>query len=427
MNTLKILQLGDIHYPDHKDEKIGDIQDSAAFSSLTSALVPNRLQLVMRKVTEVAHEDDVRGILLCGDLTSRGDLAQYSQCVTYVNDALGLANANQWTQDGVHAVPGNHDINREHCDPEGVDLNQKFALLAQSWNGIGMQILPIGGIRSTSLTFNGHSLALISLNSCMGCGERRFLPESIRDELSRLFTRFAAAEPPTNAFGLIQEQLDTPAVVHDDVEAMIAAITAIDETCMPVVLAHHNMLPQALLRLDLYTELLNSGLIRARLASCNRPVVYCHGHIHTDPVEQVIDRRCPNGIVTTISAPLLTEGFNVIAIHFSRNSLPIGCEITEYRTKPHGSIETTETIRVPLVVNPRTLSRFADKDLRSLVNLSNHEPIRFEELWCKFKDTVRNVHRQTVHELVVEADWLSLVQVDDRKEQFKHWVIRRVP
>ena len=425
MKAIKLIQIGDIHYPDHKDNVFADIRDKAVSTSLIGAIAPPKLQTVMRKVAEVARKDGVSGLLLCGDFTSRGDLAQYDECVRYVHTALDIANPSSWQPDAVHAVPGNHDVNRSRCDPAREDLTIKFEALRGAWDRIGLSILPIDGIRATALAPAGHSLRLVSINSCMGCGEPRHLPESIRGDLETLLRRYETTADPSDAFALIGEQLDTPAFTHEDVDALIADINALDDTCLPIVLAHHNLLPQALLRVDLYTELLNSGLTRSRLTSCKRPILYCHGHIHSDPVEQIIDQRNPSGKVTVVSAPELVDGFNLITVHFAANDAPVGCEITKYRTQHHGGVDVDGIVRVPLV-GTDAVSRFASDDLRHLIRMTNSQQRRFDDLWIQFKTDVRNVQRQTIRELLVEAEWLSLVEIEDRNVPFQNWKIRRV-
>ena len=425
MKAIKLIQIGDIHYPDHKGSVFGDIKDDGAPAGLVAAMAPPKLPTVMKRITDVARRESVDGVLLCGDLTSRGDLAQYEECVTYVQKALDLANPSSWQPDAVHVVPGNHDVNRLHCDPDGKDLKVKFDPLIQPWRKIGLPILPIDGIRATPLELAGRALRLVSINSCMGCGERRHLPESIRDDLEAVLSRYSVTADPTAAFALLGEQLDTPAFTHRDVDDLIADISALENTCLPIVLAHHNLLPQALLRVDLYTELLNSGLTRSRLTSCNRPVIYCHGHVHADPVEQIVDQRHPLGKVTAISAPELVEGFNLLAIYFATNDIPIGCEIMEYRTKSHGGVDLKDTIRVPLV-GSEGASQCANDDLRHFVRITTGERQRFDDLWNKFKSDIRTVYRQTIRDLLVEAEWLSLVEIDDRDLPFQNWKIRRV-
>jgi len=422
MKEIKLLQLGDIHYPDNKTRIIGDVKDSAAPKGLIDAVIPLVLQTVMRRITEVIRDESPAALLFCGDLTSRGDLTQYDQCIAYFEKVLSLSAR---SPDSVHAVPGNHDIDRTKCDPAGADLKVKFAPLEPPWARIGLPILPINGVRATALTTTTCALNLYSINSCMGCGERRSLPAGIATDLKRILDDYGVTAPIADAFKLLGEQLDSPAFIHSDIDELILSISRLGSSCLPVVLTHHNIFPQAIPRVELYTELINGGLIRSRLTSCNRPIIYCHGHIHSDPIEQIIDQRFPAGRVTVISAPEIVDGFNLITVIFARNDQPIGCEVAEYRTKPHGGVDVGTVLRIPLVGTTR-LGQFSDTDLTGLIRLTTSSSVRFDDLWNSFKIHVRHVVRATLRELLIEAEWLSMVSIEDRESATQHWKIRRV-
>lgn len=426
MKSAKLLQLGDIHFPDHKDLRLGDIKDTGAPAALVSAIGPNRLQTVMKKACQVIEEQHIQGLLICGDLTSYGDLAQYSACVDYLQSALDVANPDRWNPDAIHVVPGNHDVDRKNCDPAGIDLFHKFDPLIASWKRIGLNILAARSVRSTEIKPNGHSLCVFSLNSCIGCGEHRHLPAKLRAEIINAMEKYSAVALTKDSFELIYEQLDTPAFADIHLDELVNALTAASSSALPIVLAHHNALPQSIPRVEIYTELLNSGRFRSRLASCRRPLVYCHGHIHDDPIEQLVDHRFPGGFVLFVSAPLIIEGFNILEIAFARNDLPVGCTITKFRTSNSlGTIDQTETVNVSLV--PKSLlPRFDDDKLRGLLKVCSPEAIRFGELRTKLNSHLsQNLQAATVRDLVVEAEWLSLVQILDRNQPHLHWKVRR--
>ncbi|MCH8043057.1 MAG: metallophosphoesterase [Planctomycetes bacterium] len=427
MKSLKLIQLGDVHFPEAKSAQIGDLKDEAAPKSLVTAIAPKRLELVMRKVSDVAADPTVCGLLICGDLTTYGDLDEYRRCVEYLNKIVEVGSPDRWPDNSLHVVPGNHDVARELCDPDGVDLFEKFAPLVASWDKLGRNaILPVQGIRSTVLKPNGHSLSLFSLNSCIGCGERRHLPAKIQDELATLLKKYLTSAPPADAFDLIGEQLDTPAFVDDHVRSLVTEINNLADTSVPIVLAHHNVLPQAIPRVEIYTELINGGLFRTQLASCCRPIIYCHGHIHDDPIEQLTDHRYPASKILFVSAPMLVDGFNVIEIVFARNNLPLGCKIHRYRSTPHGSIDNSGVVIVPLA-GAEVLSRFDDERLRALLKVCGPEFIRFEELRTGLQNELGTLPNfATVGDVVFEAEWLSLVEVKDGTLPHKHWQVRRI-
>jgi hypothetical protein len=92
MKSLKLLLVGDIHYPDVKSAiKGADYKDTAYPRNLADISLPDRLLNVARKITQLRENDSaIVGILLCGDLTSRGDLDGYRDCVGYLNSVLRL-------------------------------------------------------------------------------------------------------------------------------------------------------------------------------------------------------------------------------------------------------------------------------------------------------------------------------------------------
>lgn len=425
MKSLKVIQVGDLHFPEYKDKSIGDLKDEGAPEALVQAIAPKQLQSVMREVSNIAEEPDVCGLLICGDMTSYGNIEEYKNSINYLNKVVEVGDLKKWPKEALHVVPGNHDVNRDLCD-SGEDLYQKFDPLVDSWDQIGRKaILPINKVRSTEIKKSLIHLNLFSLNSCIGCGEKRYLPEGIREELVKIFEDHSVNTSESKTFKLVGEQLDTPAFEDNHVYNLIRKINKVSPTSVPIVLAHHNILSQVTPRVEIYTELINSGLFRSRLASCSRPVIYCHGHIHDNPVEELTHHQYPNSKVIFVSAPLLFKGFNVIEIEYARNNLPLGCIVHKYRIKPSGAVDNIDSIDIPLV-DSGMLERFSDKKLASLLKVCGRSFKRFTEIRNLLKkDIDRNVHRATVRDLILEAMWLGLVEIKDRESEFKYWTVRR--
>ena len=128
MQSLKLIQIGDIHYPDaQKSGQLVDCQDDAMPKSLIQQTSADRLRNALRAVVTVCEGDErVRGIMLCGDLTSRGHIEGYRQCLKYLNDTLQITNRERWEEQAIHVVPGNHDINRDLCDPAHADQYRRL-------------------------------------------------------------------------------------------------------------------------------------------------------------------------------------------------------------------------------------------------------------------------------------------------------------
>ena len=300
--------------------------------------------------------------------------------------------------------------------------------MIESWSIHGRDsIIPAKSIRSSLIERNSNSINLFSLNSCIGSGEKRHLPEKIRAELEKLLIKYTSeASSFTDSFELIGEQLDTPAVHMDHVTDLVNKINKLDNRSVPIVLAHHNILPQAIPRWEIYTELINSGYLRSILTSCFRPIIYCHGHIHDDPIEQLIDYHKPSSKIIFISAPLLNEGFNILEIQFARNHIPLGCVVHKYRLTIKGQMNHDDSIRIPFIGNDR-LPEFHNKHIESLLKVCNSDEERFEILRNLIeKDIGTRPNKDTLENLLVEAEWLNLVQISDRDHKSKHWKIRRV-
>jgi len=52
-----------------------------------------------------AQLEGAHAVLFSGDLTSKGNMPAYSECLAHFGKALGLT---RWAPENVHAVPGNH-------------------------------------------------------------------------------------------------------------------------------------------------------------------------------------------------------------------------------------------------------------------------------------------------------------------------------
>ena len=427
LKSLRLLQISDVHYPDVCESLNVDRKDEAFPVSLLEASVSNQLQSAVRKILSVCAEKAVSGILVCGDLTSQGNLKSYRECAKYLVSSLGLGQQGGWPFDSVHVVPGNHDVDRDQADPQGRDLLQKFQPLQSVWHGLAAPILPVEGVRHSLVSEENCTVHVSSLNSCVGCGERRSLPQSIRDQLQRLLSEYAERVPPESAFQVIGEQLDTPAFLEEHVAELVQRIAALGPECLAVAVAHHNLLPQAQVRIDIYTEVINGGLLRSRLASCGRPVLYCHGHIHQDPIEIIQNARAPCGRVVSISAPELVAGFNLIEVFFARSGLPAGCEVTPYRVGDAKEIQETPALRVPLVA-PRDAQRIAEGNdvLAALLLVLGANYRRFRDVLQAVREQANTRHQErTVAGAIMEAEWLGLAAINDREEEFRHWSIRK--
>ncbi len=421
MATTSIIQIGDVHLPWSKNERAIDHKDERVTPGLVLGLALPTLQAVIRKLVRVYDAIQPACTLICGDLSAKGSTDDYAECVTELVAALDLADRDSGS---IHVVPGNHDVDRRLCvDKDELNLEAKFAPLSNAWMSAGVDALAVAGVRATEFNYSAGKTAVFSVNSCIGCGEWRVLPARIRHELGALIET-VSSEADEDSFSLVGEQLDTPMFLAKDVEELSVRIEKLSAQHLPIILSHHNILPQAEPRVDVYTEMINSGAIRTMLTQHARPIVYCHGHIHTDPIEIVSDGTHPTSRLVVVSAPLITKGFNVLTVHHSRDKCPIGLVVEFYRTQPNSHVTLSDTHRISLL--PFASCVTMDEDLSLLEGCLSDRSIRFEELRNAVNaKRATSANRHTLTELLVEAEWRCLVGIDNRDGSPEHWIVRR--
>lgn len=423
MESIRLLQIGDIHFPEWRDQQLVDWKDTTVPSRLVRSAVPNRLQNAMRKAVSTCASQEISGLLFCGDLTSIGQLGAYRECVDYIIDNFRLREPGLWAPAAVNVVPGNHDIDRRSFDPNGPDIFAKFEPLVDAWANRWEPILVGRGVRASQLGSNGCSAGVFSMNSCVGCGEQRFIPAPIQNVLSRWIARFRARNP-IEAEVLFVEQLDTPSFEETHVTEVCESVEQMAPDTVVLILAHHNLLQQATPRIDLYTDVINGGLVRSRLASRDRPVLYCHGHIHKSPIEVVTSPAHPAGALVSIAAPLFVDGFNILELHFSRAGRPLGCTVRPFKSEDHGGMEESQPTRIPLVPAPRA-PMFIDDLLRAVIGATTEAPVRFAEIAARVREAHPTAADEAIAGMLLEAEWLGITEVKDRSAVPAIWVIRR--
>ena len=315
-------------------------------------------------------------------------------------------------------VPGNHDIDRALCRPDEVDAHRKFEQIEAAWRADGDE-LTVRRLRTTRIpVLPSGAVDVHSLNSCLGCHEFRELPPAV-------ITALRGAPPPVDP-SLDYERLDSPAFDRAEIDDLADLINSADEGTVPVVLAHHNLLPQGLPKIDLYTELINGGHFRRHIGECGRGVIYLHGHIHEDPVEIVTPATADDsrGFIISVSAPRLGDGFNVIGIVFGRIHLPIACIVTPYRRTPSGGISASAPIRIPFVRSLKEALGIAseDADMTAILRAAGRRDIRLTELRQKLATNA--VNEETLQDCLRQADFLGLATIFGHPERPREWVIR---
>ncbi|MBZ0105943.1 MAG: metallophosphoesterase [Sulfuricella denitrificans] len=424
MKTVSFALIGDIHYPEHKLATSSvDIKDKGISSGIVSRIAPNKLKKVSDEITrQLTKNNSIRAVLLCGDLTSKGNIEGYRECLQYLRSVLNLSNKEFWQDKHLHVVPGNHDISR-HSITAGTDIFKKFEGIRQAWLDIDRTEMQPDRVRVSDIEDPEKSKTRIfSVNSCVGCGEQRYLPESIRSELQALLESYSASSGADTAFDLVGEQLDTPVIDEEHISDISESIRELQKLSdIPVLLAHHGLLPQIIPRLQIYSELLNCGTVRFALTSLGRSIIYCHGHVHADPVEIISQPQHGPGKIIIISAPLLIDGFNVINLIFSEDGVALGCEVVPIRLE-HGCIVEKDAIRIPLLTQRHIMP--TKSILRDAFDATNSTAQRFKQISESLSS--QGSDERLISNALLELEWMGLVEIDNRGEIPIHWQIRRI-
>jgi hypothetical protein len=241
------------------------------------------MKLVFREIYKLLQRGGISAALFMGDLTDIGGIEGYQACVKYIARSLQLGSDGLFATLPVGILPGNHDINRALAKQPG--LTTKFEPLLAALSAEGFSHFPV--LKPVWLDLNsGAARTKVALmNSCWGCGSNEFIPEEFREAVGRAIDEALAGGKSERAVrAYYDRQFDTPAFSEQSIHELATTSGTLGVELL-IVCAHHNLLPQRLPRLSPYTELVNSGVLRATFAELGRPVVYLHGHIHEDPIE----------------------------------------------------------------------------------------------------------------------------------------------
>lgn len=417
---IKIVQVGDVHLPSAAgiSGEI-DVKDRKFPPALVELISKRPLKTVFKKLYDLIACKKLDAVLFMGDFTDLGQLVGYKACANFISRALQIGTDGLYSDMPLGIVPGNHDIDRNLAGHPS--LTDKFQPLAEALHSAHLPEMPINSVKSILLEEEGAALDIHLVNSCWGCGEPQFIPEIIRQPIKDALDKALAGATASDALkSYYDQQLDTPAMAKEAIDDVVERITNRLQKTLPIVVAHHNLLPQRIPRLAQYTELVNGGALRSSLAQLNTPVLYLHGHIHEDPIEIV---HQPSGEpLVIISAPEAASGFNILDVTFTRTSLPLVCHVVPYRFDAAGTLRARNSIRVPLIgarrrSNKPLLARFYGR----LVD-------ERECYWPKALSIARELQPDVTGEEVEET--LELLMADGSIEIPNHnhpadgWIVR---
>ena len=421
--SIKILQIGDIHFPS-SSQSITDIDDHGkGFPQDIRAMVCQPLlERSFKNIYRLIESSEIDCVLFMGDFTDRGDKEGLKHCCEYITNSLQIGCNGKYNTLPVGIVPGNHDINWNDVDKS--DVYRKFCYFNCLLKDYGLPEIPINQYCKLPVKNGEINTTIHLLNSCMGAGEM----EQSGDDLWSKINETVKEKLINNGAEITEDdyygrQLDIPALCTSTMNDMFESIQGNDNLRATIITAHHNLLPQRTTRLSPYAELVNSGALRGTLMEQEQPSIYLHGHIHQDPIEII---RLPKGYpLITISAPELSTGFNVIEIIFTSYNKPLACRIQPYRFDQSGHMKKeAKKVGVNLINGPlhlvyKNLNRFyADllskdscywEDIRGIFNQVYHE-------------TEEGAH-ENPDELIIEL--LQLLEIDGtiqiKNLNMPHW------
>jgi predicted phosphodiesterase len=437
-NQISVIQVGDVHYPDLLTAPtLADVKDDGLCPSKVDAISSTRIAEIARSLQEtlVSHPN-ISAVVLCGDITTRGKLDGYRNGLTFLQSALKLGDADIWENKRLIAIPGNHDVDRKSIDPNA-PISRKFEPLAALWKDVGH-----GGAfhyetpEELPITLAGTNvqagLTFFPLNTCSLCGEHRALPLAMREKLAQALKVYSASISETDYLNLLAEQVDCPAIERSHVDSVVKSIRKSREARVPIIVGHHPLLPQAVVRVDGYTELLNGGFIRESLLATEKNVVYLHGHIHQDPVHAVSNKTSGSNRIISISAPALEDGFNLLTFTFSASTQqPLGLEIQPYRFADHTGIVpvASHTLRL---ADEGVLWNEVEETWISFVLDCLATPalvLRLQDLLKKIPPRLKKIDDTDAKKLIIRAlkilELLEVVEIRNRRNAAEHWQCQR--
>lgn len=427
-----IFQIGDIHFPSVKanlprtDLKDSGFPDPTVFQGSSS-----RLDIVAGKCAKLAKKS-ADAVLFMGDLTTNGDIPSLQKCATYVGSGLAnyITTADEFNEKFMF-VPGNHDVERpdKPAADFSIDGLLKFKPFGDALTGLGFTKTSISEVSKIELSQSGSSVDIFGINTCLGCGELRILPNEVQREVAATIHQLVS-EVPEGAeiqklneefVSLLSERIDA-AVIDTNVLAELSE--ALDERAtttknyVPVVVGHHNLLPQTTPRIATYSEMVNSGKLRSLLQSSEFPAIYLHGHIHDDPVEIISSSETSECGIISISAPLFELGFNIIEIFFDTSNNPLGIVIDQHRYDENGQRKRIPKKRIPFQFGKFRLARTSALSRSVFNHILNEKIVYFADLRLNFSNT-----EQELAGAVSELEWLGSVEIKNHDQDPKHWLV----
>ncbi|TFD36288.1 hypothetical protein E3T34_01040 [Cryobacterium sp. TMT1-62] len=421
---MSLLQIGDVHYPTFMGQWTSvDNKDKGTTGGIPGHFSKPIASIIAREISKEVSSGAIAAIVICGDLTDRGDLGGFDQATEYLETAIGVGET--IPPESVHLLPGNHDVDLAD-EMAFTDLTSKRFDVLESRLLLEKSVLSLTKDFRISTHASGNALITVgSLNSTKANGAPRLFPSiTVDDPVAELLRSvdphgiltdsksLVAKVTVTSPSMSIQEILDIPMIDPNDLDE-IEDSSSSNQSGLMVVAAHHGFLPQATPRFGPYTEMINGGQVRRRLLALSRPVLYLHGHIHEESLETIRGSGSNAGVdgppIVAIAAPLLSEGFNRIVVEFGAHGRVLGLLLYRIRVdRGTGGLVSSVPIRIPLAAR-----KTIPVHLRAFFStLMEYRASSGGDLIRLGAEARFSLSADEVETATVEAAWSGLIELD---------------
>ena len=415
MEVFRLLQIGDVHFPDPENSTAPiDRKDLGFPGRIASGIGQPPLQAVCRRLTRVIETQDPDVIAFMGDYTDRGNQTELAAGAAYLFRQLPPAWAAKISSHSVTCI-GNHDIERATA----ANAKTRFDNVNTILTGAGFPAACIDQPTRINWTRSLAEIVVHGLNSCVGCGETRFLPSIIKPAVVAALADLISKSASPDLLNELIESIDTPAIDESAIADLLNAIDATSKKTLNIVCAHHNIFPQNTPRVAPYAELINAGSFRNSLLSAQRPIVFLHGHIHQDPCEILRSAKKRRAAIISISAPVLRDGFNMLEFAANNKGTPLGVRIKQFR-RMGNQIEESSTLEVPFWPTLEGLSH-ATRESREMIERLPSSSIAYSSDLMRKSGLPQDAFENTMHEL----RWLGIIEVQNPESSLDEWRVTR--
>lgn len=447
MYKFTLLQIGDLHYPDWKTEKAPvDLKSNTIAQSIIEDFSDSSLEQVLAGISGRVSKPDVDAIAFMGDFTSLGDAKKLAQAAHHMTHLCRPTLSGRLNRPQLLAVPGNHDVNREAALAEGPML--KFSNFCNVFASLGWSTPDLSApVHFDLLGQSQQVVHAVLLNTSIGCWEATTVPAHVWKELngerlneppietevhSQTPAEVAPAVPRNRAPAhhyqsrLIQyyQQLDCPYFSVEALDAVTQRAADVPESTPILIIGHHNIMPQRTPRISPFGEVLNAGTVRRALLSTNRTLIFLHGHIHQDPIEIISDPKYSKSKIISISAPLISNGWNEISFYFDENARGLGIRIDRQRIDLEGDNPTLRTLS-PLFAPLHELRKGTLSNAALELYLSLRKKLKRGEKKTYYISQLANhdLPEDEAATLSLELFWSGVVHIDNLEHHTTDWRI----